>query len=148
MLILLRNELKLGFVVGLVKASAFDTNAMACNVVSTLSLQEAKDAFKALLESANVEYEWNLTANVESVVERVRDREDLFESYLAELKKKEKAKAHEEHKRNIREYKQFLQSCDFIKANSQWCKVQDRLEEDERCLRLEKLDCLEIFQVC
>ncbi|KAF9610371.1 hypothetical protein IFM89_022041, partial [Coptis chinensis] len=108
---------------------------------------EAKDAFKALLEYAIIEYEWNLTANVESAVERVRHRKDLFESYLAELKKKEKAKAHEEHKRNIREYKQFLQSCDFIKANIQWRKVQDRLEEDERCLRLEKLDRLEIFEI-
>ncbi|KAF9613705.1 hypothetical protein IFM89_010147 [Coptis chinensis] len=124
--------------------------------------KEAKDVFKALLESANVEYEWNLTANVESAVERVRDRKDLFESYLAELKKKEKAKAHEEHKRNIREYKQ---SCDFIKsmcslyvrrvpllcivvpflislsfcskvANSPMgVKFKINLEEDERCLR-------------
>lgn len=31
--------------------------------------------------------------------------------------------------------------------NSQWRKVQDRLEDDERCSRLEKIDRLEIFQV-
>ncbi|KAJ6842706.1 pre-mRNA-processing protein 40A isoform X4 [Iris pallida] len=81
-----------------------------------------------------------------SAVERSRDREDLFENYLVELQKKERAKAVEEHKRNIIEYKAFLESCDFIKVNSQWRKVQDRLEDDERCSRLEKLDRLEIFQ--
>lgn len=79
-------------------------------------------------------------------VERPRDREDLFESYLVDLQKKERTKAMEEHKRNIQEYRQFLESCDFIKANSQWRKVQDRLEDDERCSRLEKIDRLEIFQ--
>lgn len=34
-----------------------------------------------------------------------------------------------------------------LKANTQWRKVQDRLEDDERCSRLEKIDRLEIFQV-
>ncbi|PHT49230.1 Pre-mRNA-processing protein 40A [Capsicum baccatum] len=33
-----------------------------------------------------------------------------------------------------------------IEASSQWRKVQDRLETDERCSRLEKIDFLEIFQ--
>lgn len=32
-------------------------------------------------------------------------------------------------------------------ASTQWRKVQDRLEADERCSRLEKIDRLEIFQV-
>ncbi|OAY85434.1 Pre-mRNA-processing protein 40A [Ananas comosus] len=81
-----------------------------------------------------------------SAVERARDREDLYESYMVELQKKERAKAAEEHKRNIMEYRAFLESCDFIKANTQWRKVQDRLEDDERCSRLEKIDRLEIFQ--
>lgn len=35
----------------------------------------------------------------------------------------------------------------LIQANIQWRKVQDRLEADERCSRLEKIDRLEIFQV-
>ncbi|WOL13200.1 pre-mRNA-processing protein 40A-like isoform X1 [Canna indica] len=81
-----------------------------------------------------------------SAIERSREREDLFENYLSELQKKERAKAAEEHKRNIMEYRAFLESCDFIKGNSQWRKVQDRLEDDERCSRLEKIDRLEIFQ--
>ncbi|XP_004289761.1 PREDICTED: pre-mRNA-processing protein 40A-like [Fragaria vesca subsp. vesca] len=79
-------------------------------------------------------------------VERDRDRRDLFDSYLEELQKKERAKAQEERKLHIVEYRQFLESCDFIKASSQWRKVQDRLEADERCSRLEKIDRLEIFQ--
>ncbi|KAK6939748.1 WW domain [Dillenia turbinata] len=104
-------------------------------------------------------------------VERARDREDLFENYLVELQKKfyhrkllnnvdcmlnidnsrkkrevERTRALEEHKRNITEYRKFLESCDFIKVNTPWRKIQDRLEDDERCLRLEKIDRLEIFQ--
>ncbi|KAA8545747.1 hypothetical protein F0562_020802 [Nyssa sinensis] len=79
-------------------------------------------------------------------VERAKDREDLFEDYMKELEKKERAKALEEHKRNKIEYVKFLRSCDFIKASSQWRKVQDRLEADERCSCLEKIDRLEIFQ--
>ena len=87
----------------------------------------------------------------------------------------ERARAQEERMRNISEYRKFLESCDFIKvfvffrfhlfsagficqcstdlllsliqASTQWRKVQDRLEADERCSRLEKIDRLEIFQV-
>lgn len=33
-------------------------------------------------------------------------------------------------------------------VSTQWRKVQDRLEDDERCSRLDKLDRLEVFQVC
>ncbi|XVE49358.1 hypothetical protein DITRI_Ditri01bG0077200 [Diplodiscus trichospermus] len=79
-------------------------------------------------------------------VEREKDRKELFENYVDELRQKERVKAQEERKRNKMEYRQFLESCDFIKATSQWRKVQDRLETDERCLRLEKIERLEIFQ--
>lgn len=79
-------------------------------------------------------------------VERPKDREDLFEDHIKELERKERAKALEDHKRNKMEYLEFLKSCEFIKASSQWRKVQDRLEADERCSRLEKIDRLEIFQ--
>ncbi|KAF3647276.1 hypothetical protein FXO38_18746 [Capsicum annuum] len=89
-------------------------------------------------------------------VERAKDREDLFEDYVEELEKKvklllqnflEHAKALEEQKRNRVEYLEFLKSSDFIKASSQWWKVQDHLETDERCSLLEKINRLEIFQI-
>ncbi|PHT97323.1 Pre-mRNA-processing protein 40A [Capsicum chinense] len=79
-------------------------------------------------------------------VERAKDHEDLFEDYVEELEKKEHAKALEEQKHNKVEYLEFLKSCDFIKASSQWRKVQDRLETNERCSCLEKIYRLEIFQ--
>ncbi|KAG6425118.1 hypothetical protein SASPL_115542 [Salvia splendens] len=75
------------------------------------------------------------------------DREDLFRNYLVDLQKKEKAKAQEEARRNRLEFRQFLESCDYIKVDSQWRKVQDLLEDDERCTRLDKIDRLDIFQV-
>ncbi|KAA3463534.1 pre-mRNA-processing protein 40A-like [Gossypium australe] len=79
-------------------------------------------------------------------VEREKDRKDFFENYIDELRQKERVKAQEQRKQNVMEYRRFLESCDFIKANSQWRKVQDRLETDERCSRLDKIDRLEIFQ--
>ncbi|KAI8532599.1 hypothetical protein RHMOL_Rhmol11G0226100 [Rhododendron molle] len=79
-------------------------------------------------------------------VERAKDREDLFQDYMVELEKKERANALEELKWSRREFLNFLKSCDFITASSQWRKVQDRLEADDRCSRLEKVDRLEIFQ--
>ncbi|KAK7383248.1 hypothetical protein VNO78_28922 [Psophocarpus tetragonolobus] len=83
-----------------------------------------------------------------NAVERPRDREDLFESYMVELERKEKENAAEEHRRNVAEYRKFLESCDYVKVNSHWRKIQDRLEDDDRYLRLEKIDRLLVFQDC
>ncbi|KAI3760721.1 hypothetical protein L1987_51120 [Smallanthus sonchifolius] len=79
-------------------------------------------------------------------VDRPSDREDLFQNYLVDLQKKERAKAQEEQRQSRLEYRQFLETCGLIKVDTQWRKVQDRLEDDERCSRLEKIDRLEIFQ--
>ncbi|XP_050892629.1 pre-mRNA-processing protein 40A isoform X1 [Lathyrus oleraceus] len=81
-----------------------------------------------------------------NAVERPRDREDLFESYMVELERKEKENAAEEHRRNLAEYRKFLESCDFVKVNSHWRKIQDRLEDDDRHLLLEKIDRLLVYQ--
>ena len=35
----------------------------------------------------------------------------------------------------------------LLQADSQWRKLQDRLEADERCARLEKIERLDIFLV-
>ncbi|KAF3679995.1 hypothetical protein T459_28829 [Capsicum annuum] len=52
---------------------------------------------------------------------------------------------------NDRRYGALKSLCEqkqaFNKASSQCWKVQDRLETDERCSRLEKIDRLEIFQI-
>ncbi|KAL3696119.1 hypothetical protein R1sor_010195 [Riccia sorocarpa] len=79
-------------------------------------------------------------------VDKDREREELYEDYLVDLERKEREKAREERKKNLAEYRAFLESCDFIKANTQWRKVQDKLEDDERCSRLDKIDRLEGFQ--
>ncbi|MED6197708.1 hypothetical protein PIB30_059195 [Stylosanthes scabra] len=81
-----------------------------------------------------------------NAVDKMRDREDLFESYMVELERKEKESAAEEHRRNLAEYRKFLESCDYVKVHSPWRKVQDRLEDDDRYLRLEKIDRLLVFQ--
>ncbi|XP_020207674.1 pre-mRNA-processing protein 40A [Cajanus cajan] len=117
--------------------------------------KKAREDFKKMLEESTdltSSTRWSKAASIFEnderfkAVERDRDRRDMFESFLEELLNKERARVQEERKRNIMEYKKFLESCDFIKASTQWRKVQDRLEADERCSRLEKIDRLEIFQ--
>ncbi|KAG6523035.1 hypothetical protein ZIOFF_020194 [Zingiber officinale] len=79
-----------------------------------------------------------------SAVERPREREDLFESYLVELQKKERIKAAEEHKRNIMEYRAFLESSDFIKALLNLIIIEyihdlEKEEEEQRKIQKEQL---------
>ncbi|KAK7390989.1 hypothetical protein VNO78_19255 [Psophocarpus tetragonolobus] len=117
--------------------------------------KKAREDFKKMLEESTdltSSTRWSKAVSIFEnderfkAVERDRDRRDMFETFLEELVNKERARVQEERKRNIMEYKKFLESCDFIKASTQWRKVQDRLEADERCSRLEKIDRLEIFQ--
>ncbi|XP_073118808.1 pre-mRNA-processing protein 40A-like isoform X2 [Henckelia pumila] len=117
--------------------------------------KKAREDFKKMLEESEdltSSTRWSKAASMFEnderfqAVERAKDREDLFEDHLEDLKKKGRAKALEERKRHKTEYLEFLKSCDFIKASSQWRKIQHRLETDERCLRLEKFERLEIFQ--
>ncbi|XP_075496106.1 pre-mRNA-processing protein 40A isoform X2 [Primulina tabacum] len=79
-------------------------------------------------------------------VEKDAEREDIFRNYLVDLHKKERAKAQEEYRQSRLEFRQFLEACSFIKVDSQWRKVQDLLEDDEKCTRLDKIDRLDIFQ--
>lgn len=79
-------------------------------------------------------------------IERGREREELFEDYVLNLERKERDRAHEQRKKNLSEYREFLATCDFIKANTQWRKVQDQLVKDKRCYRLDPIDRLKVFQ--
>ncbi|PHT39678.1 hypothetical protein CQW23_18532 [Capsicum baccatum] len=95
------------------------------------SKAEANSAFRTLLESVNIRSDcmWDQAISIVThdehfkVVERSKDREDLFEDYVEKLEKKvklllqnflEHAKALEEQKRNRVKYLEFLKSCDFI----------------------------------
>ncbi|KAL9244749.1 hypothetical protein vseg_018484 [Gypsophila vaccaria] len=117
--------------------------------------KKAKEDFRKMLEECSEltsSTRWGKALNMIgdderfNAIERARDREDMFEEYLRELVQKEQARAEEDHLRYIMEYRKFLESCDFIKGNSQWRKVKDRLEVDERCSRLETMDRLKYFQ--
>lgn len=122
---------------------------------SCLRQRKAKDEFMKMLEESKEltsSTRWSKAiALIEDdkrykAVERPADREDLFQNYLVDLKKKERQKAQEEQHQNRLEYRHFLESCGFINVDTQWRKVKDRLEDDERCSRLEKIDRLKIFQ--
>ncbi|KAM3321445.1 hypothetical protein P3S67_008647 [Capsicum chacoense] len=107
---------------------------------------EAKSAFKTLLESANIGSDCTWDQAMRAVINDWRYRALKSLGERKQAFNEEHAKALEEQKRNRVEYLEFLKSCDFIKTSSQWRKVQDRLETDERCSHLEKIDRLEIFQ--
>lgn len=118
-------------------------------------LKKAREDYKKMLEESTEltsSTRWSKAVTMFEndqrfkALDRERDRRDLFDDHLEELRQKERAKAQEERRQHLIEYRQFLESCDFIKASTQWRKVQDRLEADERCSRLEKIDRLEIFK--
>lgn len=79
-------------------------------------------------------------------IERGREREELFEDYMLNMEHKERDRAREQRKKNLSEYREFLATCDFIKINTQWRKVQDQLVMDKRCCQLDPVDRLEVFQ--
>ncbi|KAG6793070.1 hypothetical protein POTOM_002254 [Populus tomentosa] len=156
---------------------------------------EAKNLFKALLESANVGSEWTWDQVMRVIINDKRygalktlgERKQAFNEFLGQKRKQEaeerrikQKKAREEFKNMLEESKELTASIrlskavtlfenderfkavererdrrDLIetylqeleeKASTQWRKVQDRLEADERCSRLEKIDRIEIFQ--
>ncbi|KAG6789691.1 hypothetical protein POTOM_005810 [Populus tomentosa] len=156
---------------------------------------EAKNLFKALLESANVGSEWTWDQAMRVIINDKRygalktlgERKQAFNEFLGQKRKQEaeerrikQKKAREEFKNMLEESKELTASIrlskavtlfenderfkavererdrrDLIetylqeleeKASTQWRKVQDRLEADERCSSLEKIDRIEIFQ--
>ncbi|PHT39672.1 hypothetical protein CQW23_18526 [Capsicum baccatum] len=111
------------------------------------SKAEAKSAFNTLLESANIGSDCTWDKAMRAVINdwRYGALKSLY--VWKQAFNEEHAKALEEQKRNRVEYLQLLKSCDFIKASSQWQKVQDHLETNERFSRLEKIYCLDIFQI-
>ncbi|PHU09942.1 Pre-mRNA-processing protein 40B [Capsicum chinense] len=80
---------------------------------------EAKSAFKTLLESANIGSDCTWDQAMRAVIN------DQRYGALKSLCERKQA---------------------FNEASRQWQKVQDRLETDKRCSRLEKIYRLEIFQ--
>uniref|UniRef100_A0A803P2W9 Pre-mRNA-processing protein 40A n=1 Tax=Cannabis sativa TaxID=3483 RepID=A0A803P2W9_CANSA len=114
--------------------------------------KKAREEFKKMLEESTDITPSTRWSKLESLfenderfkaVERDRDRRELLESHIEELLKKEREKAMEQ-RSHIMEYRQFWS---LVTLSSQWRKLQDRLEADERCSCLEKIDRLDVFQV-
>ncbi|KAG5543685.1 hypothetical protein RHGRI_016443 [Rhododendron griersonianum] len=157
--------------------------------------QEARNAFKALLESANVESNWTWEQTMRVIINDKRygalktlgERKQAFNEYLGQRKKLEAEERRLRMKKAREEFAKMLEECEELtsntrwskaismfeederfkaldrpaeredlfknylvdlqkKVNTQWRKVQDRLEDDERCSRIEKIDRFEIFQ--
>ncbi|PHT67141.1 hypothetical protein T459_31566 [Capsicum annuum] len=112
------------------------------------SKAEAKSAFKTLLQSANIGSDFTWDQAMRAVIndwrygalKSIGERKQAFNEYLSQKKKLEAKERHVKQKKAREDFRIMLE------ASSQWRKVQDRLETDERCSRLEKINCLEIFQ--
>ena len=61
-----------------------------------------------------------------SAVESGREREELYDDFLADLRKKEAEKKREARKGNLEAFRKLLEDQDFIDVKSQWRKVRAR----------------------
>eukprot|EP00771_Trimastix_marina_P001734 gnl/Trimastix_PCT/2826.p1 GENE.gnl/Trimastix_PCT/2826~~gnl/Trimastix_PCT/2826.p1 ORF type:complete len:600 (+),score=244.69 gnl/Trimastix_PCT/2826:191-1801(+) len=78
-------------------------------------------------------------------VEDDAQREELFEEYLVDLKKKEKENARQRRKENMAKFRELLEETD-IDLRSQWKRIQPLIEDDPRYTALEKIDRLQVWE--
>ncbi|GFY85969.1 pre-mRNA-processing protein 40A [Actinidia rufa] len=189
-------EAKKGMAVaGKINETPLEEKPVEDEILVYATKQEARNAFKALLESANVESNWTWEQAMRVIINDKRygalktlgERKQAFNEYLGQRKKLEAEERRVRMKKAREEFTKMLEDCEELtsstrwskaismfeederfkgierpaeredlfktylvdlqkKVNTQWRKVQDRLEDDERCSRLEKFDRFEIFQ--
>lgn len=71
------------------------------------------------------------------IVDKMRDREDIFNDYVGELHKKEKEEKREKKEKAKKEFIAMLEEQTSLTRKSKWKEVKKTLEEDQRYKNLE-----------
>ncbi|KAF9675781.1 hypothetical protein SADUNF_Sadunf09G0068500 [Salix dunnii] len=107
---------------------------------------EAKDAFKALLESANVGSEWTwdqamrVTINDKryGALKTLGERKQAFNEFLGQKRKQEAEERRAKQKKARGEFKKMLEESKELAASMRWSKVATLFENDERFKAVER----------
>ncbi|KAK3257101.1 hypothetical protein CYMTET_33800, partial [Cymbomonas tetramitiformis] len=70
-------------------------------------------------------------------IESNREREELYEDYIVDLAKQEKENKRQERKERMAMFRQLLEETSSIRVDSQWRKVNEKLEKEPRAVQVE-----------
>lgn len=107
--------------------------------------KERKDAFRALCEEKNVSARTSWTEFSREVskderfkaIDKSRERENLFNEYQSEMRKKDREEKEEKRKITKKEFKELLKETDDIDRHSHWSDIKKLIDKDERYLTVE-----------
>ncbi|RVX22424.1 Pre-mRNA-processing protein 40A [Vitis vinifera] len=107
---------------------------------------EAKNAFKALLESANVESDWTWDQAMKAIINDKRygalktlgERKQAFNEYLGQRKKIEAEERRMRQKKAREEFTTMLEECKELTSSIKWSKAVDMFQDDERFKAVER----------
>lgn len=107
--------------------------------------KEMKDNFKGLCEEARVSSKTSFSDFTKEhgkderfkAIEKSRDRETIFNEYIADVRKKEKEDREEKRKAAKREYKELLKETEEIDRHTHWSDVKKIIQDDPRYTAVE-----------
>ncbi|KAH9603745.1 hypothetical protein KSS87_009057, partial [Heliosperma pusillum] len=117
--------------------------------------QEAKEAFKTLLESANVESDWTWEQTMRLIINDKRygalkslgERKQAFNEYLIQKRKQEAEERRARNKKAKEDFRKMLEECSELTSTTRWSKAVIMFGDDERFKAIERArDREDLFQ--
>merc|ERR1719461_1152351 len=107
--------------------------------------KERKDAFRALCEEKNVSARTSWSEFSREVakderfkaIDKSRERENLFNEYQSEMRKKDQDEKEERRKISKKDFKALLVETESIDRHSHWSDVKKTIDKDERYLAVD-----------
>lgn len=107
--------------------------------------KEKKDAFRTLCQEARVSSKTSFSDFSKEhgkderfkAIDKSRDRETMFNDYIADMRKKEKEDREEKRKTAKKEFKELLKDTDEIDRHSHWSDIKKIIQDDPRYLAVD-----------
>ncbi|KAF5205843.1 Pre-mrna-processing protein 40a, partial [Thalictrum thalictroides] len=140
---------------GKTNVTMLEEKTVEAEPISYANKQDAKDAFKALLDSANVESDWSWEQAMRVIINDKRygalkslsERKQVFNEYLGQRKKQEAEDRRTKQKQAREDFTKMLEDSDVLTTNMKWSKAITIFEDDERFKAVERVrDREDIFE--
>ncbi|RWS06816.1 hypothetical protein B4U79_04823 [Dinothrombium tinctorium] len=103
-------------------------------------LKQQRDDFRKLLEESNLNSKSTFGEFTQKYsrderfksIEKMRDREGLFNDYISELRKKEKEEKAAQREKAKQEFLELLAEKTFIDRHSKWSDIKEKIRDDPR----------------